>query len=154
MTGFEPAAPASQKQCSTKLSYIPLFTEVIITLLVPPVKWFPVLPSIMMHCPHTQNGNKHKKKPHHSKTPWSLHNRSNEQLNVVHYPLYRPGHVSCIPAISNEVKTNTNNIVMGSFCQFLKSLSILTTNPGLLYNASWGLPCPALQRNIDTGLHR
>ena len=135
MTGFEPATPASQKQCSTKLSYIPLTMHLsvcyvgatpniltvcnehregshfsltwvgvpilfplgdvsqdgcqflyvlIITLLMPPVKRFPVLPSIMMHCPHTKDRDKHKKKTHHSKTPWSLHGCSNEQLYVVH----------------------------------------------------------------------
>ena len=52
------------------------------------------------------------------------------------------------------MKANTNNNVMGSFYQFLKSLSILTTSPGLLYNASWELLYLALQHNIDTGLHR
>ena len=139
MTGFEPATPASQKQCSTKLSYIPLTMHLsecllwgitpniltvcnehregshfsltwvgvpilfplgdvsqdgcqflyvlIITLLMPLVKWFPVLPSIIMHCPHTKDGNKHKQKPHDAKTPRGLHGCSNEQLNVVHYPL-------------------------------------------------------------------
>ena len=34
-------------------------TEVIILLLVPPVKWFPVLPTILVNQMHTDNGNEH-----------------------------------------------------------------------------------------------
>jgi len=63
---------------------IPVRYVLIITLLVPPVKWFPVLPSIMMHCPHTKDGNKYKEKPHHSKTPRSVHYTPNKKLYVVH----------------------------------------------------------------------
>jgi len=47
-------------------------------------KRFPMFPSIFMDKVHTDNGNKHKKEPHDAKAPRGLHNRSNEQLNVVH----------------------------------------------------------------------
>ena len=65
MIGFEPTTTRSQSECSTKLSHLlcrflsPLLlnlgtpqlnvpTEVIILLLCP-VKWFPVLPTILMN---------------------------------------------------------------------------------------------------------
>ena len=43
-----------------------------------------MLPSIFMDEVHTNDGNENKKEPHDAKAPRGLHNRSNEQLNVVH----------------------------------------------------------------------
>ena len=122
MTGFEPAAPASQKQCSTKLSYIPLLTEVIITLLVPLVKWFPVLPSIMMHCPHSQNRNKHKKKSHDSQTPWGVHYMTNKKLNVCHcgYALLRPHTIN--EAIEPNIRNVETNVSFFILCFISQNL--------------------------------
>ena len=63
-------------------------TEVIILLLVPSVKRFPVLPPILVNCPHTKDRNKDQSKPHHSKAPRSVHYTPNEQLNVVHRSMW------------------------------------------------------------------
>ena len=49
-----------------------------------PVKRLPMLPTIMMHRPHSKDRNKYKKKPHDTKAPRGLHGCSNEQLNVCH----------------------------------------------------------------------
>ena len=49
-----------------------------------PVKRLPMLPTIMMHRPHSKDRNKDQSKTHNSKTPRGLHHRPNEQLNVVH----------------------------------------------------------------------
>ena len=43
-----------------------------------------MLPSIFMDKMHSNDGNKYKKEPHDAEAPGGLHNRSNEQLNVVH----------------------------------------------------------------------
>ena len=45
----------------------------------------PMLPSIFMDKVHTYDGNEHKKKPHDAKAPRGLHNRSNQELNVIHF---------------------------------------------------------------------
>ena len=49
-----------------------------------PCKRFPVLPTIFMYSPHSKDRDKYQKKPHDAKAPRSLHNKSNEQLYVVH----------------------------------------------------------------------
>ena len=51
---------------------------------VTPIERFPVLPSIFMDKVHSNDRNEYKKEPHDAEAPWSLHNRPNEQLNVVH----------------------------------------------------------------------
>ena len=71
-TGFEPTTSASQKQRSTKLSYAPLRWEEevlslnsdIILLFMVLVKGCPVLPVILMNCPHPKDRDKDKCKPH------------------------------------------------------------------------------------------
>jgi len=48
-------------------------------------KRFPMFPSIFMDQVHTYDGNKNKKEPHDAEAPWSLHNMSNQELNVIHF---------------------------------------------------------------------
>ena len=48
-------------------------------------KGFPMFPSIFMDEVHTNDGNEHKKEPHDAKAPGGLHNRSNQELNVIHF---------------------------------------------------------------------
>ena len=91
---------------------VSLSTELIILLFVPLVKWFPVLPPILMNCPHTQDGNKDKRKSHHTQTPGCFHYCSSNMTKFVHHPRYLPGHVKCIPLQSNNIKVNTNKVLM------------------------------------------
>ena len=46
---------------------------------------FPMFPSIFMNKVHSYDRNEHKKEPHDAKAPRGLHNRSNQELNVIHF---------------------------------------------------------------------
>ena len=46
---------------------------------------FPMFPSIFMDKVHSYDRNEHKKEPHDTKAPRGLHNRSNQELNVIHF---------------------------------------------------------------------
>ena len=50
-----------------------------------PIERFPVFPAIFMYEMHTYDRNKYKKEPHDAKAPRGLHNRSNQELNVIHF---------------------------------------------------------------------
>ena len=44
-----------------------------------------MFPSIFMDKMHSNDGNEHEKEPHDAKAPRGLHNRSNQELNVIHF---------------------------------------------------------------------